>query len=347
MRRVLGVIMVLALLFLFVGCTNEPAVPKQKEPAKPTPVPTPAPTPPAPSLPESPLTGVGYEPARLNRRPIAVMIDNFVRARPQSGLSRASVVYEMLTEGGITRFLALFLENEVNQIGPVRSSRHYFAYVAAGHDAVYAHVGATAQGYAEIQQLKIANLDDMTDRNVFWRAQGRSAPHNLYTSTANMRSAMVERRLERPITVEPLFSFTDNPIPGTPATMVTVPYAGGPAYTVKYAYDDKTKTYKRFMGQEPHTDAIDGRQIECRTVVVLYINSWVIPDDPDRRLEMDIVGSGVGVVFSDGNFRDIKWSKTSKTSRFVLTEMDGKPAVAPRGTIWVQIVPLDTEITIE
>ena len=59
-------------------------------------------------------------------RPIAVMIDNSNRAWPQAGLNQAYLVYEIIVEGGETRLMALFKGVDIDKIGPVRSSRHYF-----------------------------------------------------------------------------------------------------------------------------------------------------------------------------------------------------------------------------
>ena len=66
------------------------------------------------------------------RRPLAVMIENHADSRPQSGLSRADVVYEAVAEGGISRFLAVFYcgaaagSAKPYDVGPVRSARTYF-----------------------------------------------------------------------------------------------------------------------------------------------------------------------------------------------------------------------------
>ena len=46
--------------------------------------------------------------AMVNRRPVAVMIENHGESRPVSGLEPAGIVYESIVEGDITRFLAIF-----------------------------------------------------------------------------------------------------------------------------------------------------------------------------------------------------------------------------------------------
>ena len=85
----------------------------KKEPPKPTTLP-------------SPLTGVQVAPEVAESPVYASIIENSPDARPQSGLGEAGVVYEALAEGGITRFLALFLDAKPKEIGPIRSIRTYF-----------------------------------------------------------------------------------------------------------------------------------------------------------------------------------------------------------------------------
>lgn len=81
-----------------------------------------------------------------DRRPLAAMIENHADARPQSGLSKADVIYEAVAEGGITRFLGIFycgvIAEETN-IAPIRSARIYFVNLAAGYGdkPIYLHQG--------------------------------------------------------------------------------------------------------------------------------------------------------------------------------------------------------------
>src|SRR3989339_1542901 len=76
------------------------------------------------------------------QRPLGIMVENHKEARPQSGLSSADVIYEVVAEGGITRFMAIFYCNLSDvQVGPVRSARTYFLDWLGEYDALYAHVG--------------------------------------------------------------------------------------------------------------------------------------------------------------------------------------------------------------
>src|SRR6516225_7952617 len=68
----------------------------------------------------SPFTG---EPVPSLNRVLAVKIDNIVHARPQTGLTRADIVYVLPVEGGLSRVLAIFSSHYPRVIGPVRSAR--------------------------------------------------------------------------------------------------------------------------------------------------------------------------------------------------------------------------------
>lgn len=107
---------------------------------------------------ECPLTGEKYtqkeEELWLTRRPLLVMIENHADSRPQSGLSRADIVYEAVAEGAIARFMAVYYcanaiystQGEYD-IGPVRSARTYFLDWASeyGDYPLYTHVGGAGQ----------------------------------------------------------------------------------------------------------------------------------------------------------------------------------------------------------
>jgi len=68
-----------------------------------------------PEGPKCPLTGLPYD---GEYKPVAMMIENSPAARPQSGVINADLVYEAHAEGGITRFLAIFLSESPEVVGP-------------------------------------------------------------------------------------------------------------------------------------------------------------------------------------------------------------------------------------
>ena len=117
------------------------------------------------------------------KRPIAIMIDNNVGNNNHIGLQDAYITYEVSVEGGLTRIMALFKDREIEEIGPVRSSRHYFLDYALESDAIYAHYGWSPYAENDIKNLQVNNINGLTDTNAYWRNKTISAPHNVFTST--------------------------------------------------------------------------------------------------------------------------------------------------------------------
>ena len=125
------------------------------------------------------------------RHPIAVMIDDLSPARPQSGLQSASIVWHAPAEGGIPRYMAIFADTLPKEVGPVRSARLYFIQWASEWKAVYVHAGGLPQALATLAakghgQL-VFNADEFRYSSYFRRSRDRFAPHNLYSSLANLR----------------------------------------------------------------------------------------------------------------------------------------------------------------
>ena len=95
-----------------------------------------------------------YTMMQKDNRPIAVMIDNDSEdSRPQIGLESAYMVYEIIVEGGATRFMALFKDYSQEKVGPVRSSRHYFLDYALEHDAIYALCMKSSLQFSSVESL--------------------------------------------------------------------------------------------------------------------------------------------------------------------------------------------------
>ena len=97
-----------------------------------------------------------------NRRPYAVMLNNHEIASPQSGTSEASILYEAIVEGGITRLMGVYEQFSTERIGSVRSARHYFVSFADEYDAIFVHFGETKYATAKIKELGIDNLSGLT-----------------------------------------------------------------------------------------------------------------------------------------------------------------------------------------
>src|SRR3990172_6835138 len=150
-----------------------------------------------------PLNGAMYTKNReetwVKRRPLGVMVENHLDSRPSLGLSRADVIYEAVAEGGITRFLAIFLCQDAGDIAPVRSARTYFLDWVLEYDASYAHVGgANTPGPADaLGQIRVYGIRDMDQFGLgfptYWRGTDKLAPHNVHSTTKKLWEAAEKR----------------------------------------------------------------------------------------------------------------------------------------------------------
>jgi len=95
---------------------------------------------------------------QIDDYPFAVMIDNIKEARPHFGLADADVVYEAPAEAGIPRLMPIYLRagGEASSIGPVRSTRHYFVYLANEYRTPLVHIGASPQGFDALSATRPA-----------------------------------------------------------------------------------------------------------------------------------------------------------------------------------------------
>jgi hypothetical protein len=276
--------------------------------------------------------------------PVAIMVENSPDARPQSGLHAAAIVYEALAEGGISRFMAVYMKGASGVIGPVRSARDYYVKLAKEFNAPLVHIGASPQGYDALRQLGVPSLDETYGMQGFWRSRARVAPHNAYVSTASVREALSAYGVSEPGTYGG-FVFRDNvPIDGLPpASDVLVEYGWG--YRVSYEFDPSTSLYKRFMAGGPHIDAETGEQLEAANVVTMTVGTELIAGDDKGRLELDQVGEGKARVFRDGKVVEGTWRKTSLLTPTQFLDGSGNPIPLKRGQTWVQIVPPSATIT--
>ena len=281
------------------------------------------------------------------RRPIAVMIDNNSAALPQTGLNRADIVIEALVEGGITRFLAVFHSQEAARIGPVRSARTPFLHWALEYDALFAHVGSSEQpGNADaarqIGEWGVADLDYQGARpvaNTFARDSAREAPHNVYTSTANLRRGAEARGYNRAPLFQP-WSFElkapASSIVRPPATRLTVGFGVLSPFTVGWTWDASARSYRRSEYGAPHVDAAMNEQLSASNVVVQYARSYVA--DGVGHVLIDSIGQGRAQIFMDGVVTEAIWRKADNASRTRFYSQTGLEIGFRPGATWIEVV---------
>jgi hypothetical protein len=287
------------------------------------------------------LTGLQVDPG-VNERPvIGVMVENSRDARPQSGLDQAGVVFEALAEGGVTRFLALYQDNQAGFIGPVRSARPYYIQWCQGFDCDYAHVGGSPDALADIKAWNIRDLNQFYGGSYFSRVGNRKAPHNVYTS------------------IERLNAFADSKHYGgskftgfvrtskaakakktaTAATAIDLNYHSS-TYNVHYDYDTASGTYKRSVGGAAHS-VVDQNgtsvQLAPKVVVALSIplSRGALDASGAYYSNYQVVGTGECEIFQHGTMTHGTWSKPAATSQITFTDDAGAIVKLDPGQTWL------------
>ncbi|USN53161.1 MAG: DUF3048 domain-containing protein [Candidatus Nomurabacteria bacterium] len=291
------------------------------------------------------LDGVLDVAANKNPRPVGVMIENLSIVRPQSGLGQANVVYEALVEGGITRFLAVYLlTDDIPELGPVRSARPYYVDWANELGAIYAHAGGSPTALADIRSKDVFDLDQFYNSQYYWRKNlPRATEHTLFTSTELLQFALRDK--EATMTgdytgwkFKEEAALADRPLEVNP---IVLDYSSK-SYEVKYTYNREENTYLRFQGDEAHTDQNTGEQISPKNVLVQYVGTRLADA---TRLSMDVVGSGDAILFRDGEAIPARWSKSSTSARTIFTDLEGQQLIFNAGQTWVQVFPDDRQVT--
>ncbi|ABW18796.1 DUF3048 domain-containing protein [Alkaliphilus oremlandii] len=293
----------------------------------------------------SPLSGIRVPEEKLNKRPMAIIFDNQTGARPQAGLIDAEIAYEFLAEGNITRYLGIFLINEPEVIGSIRSARPYFIEKALEFDAYFVHVGGSDQAFADIVHKKVSDIDAMSRGNdVFWRKNHKKMPHNMYSSYDALKKATEKSKYRTEPTLRGFQFHSDVEVfqDGEIAKEIFIKYSKG--YEPSYIYDEENKVYNRNYNGAAHKDETTGENLTATNIIVQEIKSKVI--DEKLRLDMNTVGEGSGKYISAGKVKDITWKKGSYEGATKYFDTDGKELTLNPGKTWVQVVPNFNNVTI-
>jgi DUF3048 family protein len=313
----------------------------------PTPGVTPAASPPAITLVPAPLTGLLVTPEAALRHPMAVMIDDHVGARPQSGFNSASIVWQAPAEGGIPRYMLVFQDTLPGSVGPIRSAREYYIEWAAEWDAMYVHHGGSPQALQTLRESGRGQLVWNADGFVWlpeylWRNPDRPAPHNVYTDGTHLMSLARRLGIAEDEPIKPVWTFAPDAAQARPlGSWLKLVY---PYETVLFRYDPTLNAYPRYIdgSKRPQVDAADGQVVAPANVVLLRMHFGPLADsDPKKhRLEAADVGHGDAWILTGGRTIHGTWRKASIDAPTLLFDAKGRPIVFAPGQTFIQVLPL-------
>lgn len=303
--------------------------------------------------PVNPLTGEPVDEDISAPRPYCVMINNHSSARPCKGLSKASIVYEALVEGSITRMMAVFNDISTVDVGYIRSARPYYISLAQSYDAIYVHCGGSTQARSDIREYGIADIDATYGHagSAWVRDPDRvgkvSYEHTLYAK-GDQIAAYAEKtfRQEHESSFDTTYglNFADDAVNqcSKDSTDFTVFYygkQGGSNTSTEFKYNSERKAYNPYIKGVEYTDG-NSTHIDFANVIILNVATKTV--DGKGHQEMNLVGTGNGFFCTGGKYVEIKWSRANRSDNFHYTLADGTPLNLSAGKTFISIAPLDS-----
>ena len=257
------------------------------------------------------LTGEWINDTIAYRRPIAVMYNNIQAGLPQSGISKADVIFEGQCEGGVTRLMGVFQNyDDVTSIGSIRSCRDYYPFLAAEYDAAYFHFGQSDFALEFLSDPELRTFNGMNGDYNYERRSDRVSPHNVFTTPENLVTAMVNKKVTTYLDedyVAPLtFNKSTEPIE-YPDADKCITLKTGYAYNDAYfVYNEEDGLYYRYEYGQPQVDEMTGEQLAVKNIIFKLVPGEQYWNGSPLYL---LTGSGIGLYVSNGTAQWIKWSK--------------------------------------
>jgi len=326
-----------------------------------------------------PLNGAKYTKTEKKiwetRRPLAVMVENHLESRNQSGLSDADIIYETIAEGGITRFMAIFYCRAAayeSILGPVRSARTYFVDWASEYNQpLYVHVGGAntpgpANALGQIVDYDWSSENDLNQFSIgfptFWRDYERlgrtvATEHTMYSTTEKLWAAGKKRGYTNvdpednqwSDDFEPWQFAKQEPDFADRSETNHISYnfwADYEDYQVDWEHDKENNLYKRKNGKKEQKDLNIDKQLTTKNIVVQLVTERSANDGYPGNLHLlyGTIGSGKAFIFKDGQAIKGNWSKASRLARTIFTDNSNKEVKFNPGTIWISVLPIGAEV---
>ncbi len=290
-------------------------------------------------------------------RPIAVMMPTDKVAQPQYGIGNASVLYEIMEEGGISRQLAV-IENwqDLEKIGNIRSCRDYYLYVACEWDPILIHFGGVFYMTDRLAKGDINNISGAAQDGTgpapgageFFRSSDKAAPHNAYISAEGIQNAMESLGYQaehRTKYYEPdHFNFAAFGKPNDLSSYSNAIDCSildlAPCYPVSKSmleYNPENGLYYKSLHGSAQIDAATGEQLTFTNIIVQYTD-WNYQID-NKYLHFDICDSGNGGWYiTQGKAIPITWSKKDDYSPTRYFDKSGNEIELNTGKTYIAVV---------
>lgn len=291
-----------------------------------------------------PLTGMPAPGGVVPERPaLAIKVDNYPAARPQSGLADADLVFEEPVEGGITRYVAVYQCQEASLVGPIRSARYPDVGILSQLGRpIFVHVGGITPILDMITSAPVIDLDLYYNATIVQNPPDRVAPYDTYASTSD---AWAQYPADKSPPA-PIFSYSSQPAAGSAVTSVHIPFS--PTSDETWTWNPTSRTWLLSYSGVPDDD-IDGNQLSATNVVVERVDTYNGPYVENSlgayEVEFNPLAGGSATVYRNGIAISGTWKRSSLTSPTQLVGTNGAAIALAPGNTWVELVPTTVSIT--
>lgn len=285
----------------------------------------------------------GVEPGQ---RPVAIMVNNLQAALPQRGIGAADAIFEMVTEGGITRLLAVFSDrNAIPQVGPVRSARDQHLQFVLPLNAIFVHIGSSVYAANLISEYAYQDIDGMylgSTSFVFDEIRNKNAhyaqEHCWYTDSALIAAGMEKTGLASGGANTPLFKFAQTAAAPTESDAPDISFRFSGYSPVRLTYDAAFGAYLKQAYEAPQIDESTGAQLAFQNVVLLFTDVSLKPDGQCTDFALT---KGTGYYCYGGKARAIHWEKGGPTAALKLTDGEGNEIEVNPGKSYIAVIGND------
>ena len=287
----------------------------------------------------SPLNGTAVSEESLTQRVLGVKIDNHLEARPQSGIEKADLIFEIWVEG-LTRYLALFQASDVDYLGPIRSMRP--TDIAIQNPLATTFVNSGGQNWVAEIAWNSSVLYFLEPEGTF-RINDRYPPHNLYGDTVALRELDNRGDYDEPIGA--LWNFGEMPQDATPATQITMTYPYN--FSSSWYWNPVLNYYEKNTTGNPHyylDSEGNAQRVSADTLIVFEMDVFTTCYGCTSGGAVPVTvttGSGPAWILADGKVVSGTWSREADTEWFSLQDEDGSDLKVPPGRIWVTLARND------
>ncbi|MFN3301679.1 MAG: DUF3048 domain-containing protein [Patescibacteria group bacterium] len=290
------------------------------------------------------LDGILVEKGKENKRPVAVVLENLAGA-PKPTLTDISVIYEVLVEGGWTRFLAIFdLENLPNDIGPIRSARPYFAELAEEYKSLFIHAGGSPEVLFRLKQkfYQLFDLDEISWQGKYFYRSNEPRPHNLFIKKEKILKFLEENKIEKEVNFSPwLFNKTKKTDLSTETSLKVknIKITFSSFYEVEWRYDSEKNEYQYWQNNRVFKDR-NNQELRVKNLIIQLTKINII--DEIGRLKINLTGQGEAIIFQNGQVIKGRWLKEAGRTRFY--DEEGEEIIFLPGKTWIGIVAKNNQV---